>query len=467
MASHSSSTVSVGAGPLNFCESNNFVAAHGHLSQIDINSLSVYTDNFLKYLGTADCRAGAAVFFENIDLGLGISVQGLVSFTLAKLQTIALALECMLAACFVNLFSDSQVVLDACRSELSLMCSDFCNQCWVEHRHIWNVIHSKNLRVSWHKVKSHFGILGNDHANSIADAASLSGWYFPSCMDRHFLLADGGVVSGNFRHFVRDVCHVVCRACWEVGSGFGFLASSLCLDVNWLSSSRVWHPDLHMAAGFTSRLIADTRTYLIKALHHWLSVTVQKRIYNKCYPSVLCLYCGEVEVSDHVFSCVADNSACCQVLESCMSSWKLLSGLFLPSSIVLQFMSTCALDLLVSSALYKGFVFDGWLQETVTVFHDPKVAGVKITDFMRSLCSVFRNNIWLVHTKHRAFMKKNGLIPANRSIPISVFGSVSKLLPGVIKLLGVTKAFGIFFGFHKSCSFFSDIGNMVSVNIVV
>ncbi|KAG9291675.1 hypothetical protein G9A89_022094 [Geosiphon pyriformis] len=105
MASHLFSSALVDAGLLNFCESNDFVAAHSCLSQVDIDSLSVYTNSSLKYLGIADCRAGAAVFIEDIDLGLDVSVQGLVSFTLAKLQAILLALECMSAACFVNLFS--------------------------------------------------------------------------------------------------------------------------------------------------------------------------------------------------------------------------------------------------------------------------------------------------------------------------------------------------------------------------
>ncbi|KAG9300267.1 hypothetical protein G9A89_011340 [Geosiphon pyriformis] len=194
--------VSVGIGLFNFYESDNFVVAHGRLSQIDIDSLSVYTDGSLKYLGTADCRAGTAVFFEDIDLGLGVSVQGLVSSTLAELQAIVLALECMPAACSVNLFSDSQVALDTCRSELNLMCPNFHNQYWVECRHIQNVIHSKNLRVSWHKVKGHSSISENNHTDSITDVASLSGWYLSPCMDEHFLLADGSVVSGNSRHFV-------------------------------------------------------------------------------------------------------------------------------------------------------------------------------------------------------------------------------------------------------------------------
>ncbi|KAG9285955.1 hypothetical protein G9A89_002375 [Geosiphon pyriformis] len=393
-ASHLPSTVSVGVSPFKFCEFNDFVAAYGHLSQVDVNSLSIYTDDSLKNLGTVNCRAGAAVFFENIDLGLGVGVQGLASSTLAELQTITLALECVSAARSVNLFSN---------------------------------------------IKGHSGVSENDCTDSIANAVSLSGWYLPPCMDGHFLLVDSSVVS----------------------------TSSLHSDVDWLSFSRVWHPDLHMATGFTSRLTADTCTYLMKALHHQLPVAVWKCIYNKCYPNVLCLYCSEVEVSDHVFSCAVDNSVHCQVLESCMSYWKSLSGLFLPSLVVLQLMLTCASDLLVSLALYKGFVFNGWLQEAVTVFHDPKIAGVKITDFMCFLYFAFRNDIWLVYIKYRAFMEKNDLIPVDGSILIPVFGLVSRLSPSVVKLLGIIEAFGVLFGFYKSCLFFLGVGNMVSVNIVV
>ncbi|KAG9299065.1 hypothetical protein G9A89_020378 [Geosiphon pyriformis] len=303
-AFYSSSTASVGVGPLNFCESDDFVSTHDRLSQVNIDSLSVYTDNSLRNLGTVDCRTEAAVFFENIDLGVSVSVQDLVSSTLMELQAIALALEYMPAAHSVNLFSDSQAALDA--------------------------------------FKDHSGVSENDHADSIADAAFLSGWYLPPYVDGHFLLVDGGVVSGNFRHFVRDVCCVH----WKVGSGSGFLASSLYSDVDWLSFSRVWHSDLHMATAF-----------------------------------------------------------------------------------------------------YKGFVFNGWLQEAVTVFHNPKIAGVKITDFVHSICSAFRNNIWLICAKHCAIMEKNGLIPVDGSFVIPVSGLVLKFSTGVVKLLGVTEVFGVLFGF--------------------
>ncbi|KAG9289030.1 hypothetical protein G9A89_015579 [Geosiphon pyriformis] len=402
--------VSAGVGPLNICGSNNFVSIYDHLSQISANNLFIYTDGLLKNLGTIGYRAGAAAFFEDINLSLGVSVYGLLSSTLMELQTIALALECMPTAHFVHLFLDSQAALDVCKLESNLVCPDFHNWCWVKCWHIRNVIHRKNLRVNWHKVKSHFGISGNNYANSITDTAFLSGWYLSPCVSEYFLLADGGIVFGNFRHFVYDVFCAVCYACWKVSSGSGFLDSDLCSDVNWLCFSKLY---------------TDGFLWLFESVFT-INITL-----------VFCVYI---------------------VLKSCMSSWRALSGLSFPSSGVLQLMSTCVLDFPVSLALYKSF-------EAISIFHNSKVAGVKIADFVHSICLVFRNDIWLVYAKHRIFMEKNSLIPIDDLIPISIFGLASEFSAGVIKLLGVVEVFGICFGFRKSCVFFSGIGDPVSVNI--
>ncbi|KAG9284353.1 hypothetical protein G9A89_023610 [Geosiphon pyriformis] len=313
-----SSLALCGVGPIDICGSDDFVSVCDHLSRVGANNLSVYTDGLMKNLGTTGCRAGAVAFFEDIDLGLGVHVQGLILSTLAELQTIALALECVPVDHSVCLFLDSQAALDACKSEINL-------------------------------------------------------------------------------------------AHWEVGSGSGFLAGDLHSDVNWLTSSGVWHLDLHMATGFTSRHTVDIRTYLMKALHYQLPIAVRKCIYDKCYSSVLCLYCGKMEVSNHVFSCMIDDAARRWILES------------------------YAVDLCF------GF-------PAVSIFHDSKVAGINIADFVHSICVAFRNDIWLVCAKYRAYIEKNGLISVDGSISISISGLTSRFSNGVVKLLG--------------------IGDLVSVNII-
>ncbi|KAG9291177.1 hypothetical protein G9A89_013049 [Geosiphon pyriformis] len=429
--------------------SANYASVCGRLSQVISGSLSVYTNGSLRSLGSAECRAGTAVFFEDIGLGLGVGVSGLMSSTLVELQAIALAMECVPFFCSVCVFSNSQSALSACESELNLVCPDFCNQCWIEHQHIANVIHSKNLRVCWHKIKCHFGVSGNEHADEIAGVASLSSWHLHPRLDEHFLVADGDVVSGNSRHFVCDICQSICHACWEVGSGARFLRDDLFFDVNWFYSSLVWHPDLHMATGSTSRPSANVRTYFIKALHHQLPVAVRKRFYNKCYPSVLCLYCGNVESSDHVFFC------------------KALTGLSLSSSVVMQLLSFCASDFPVFMALCKGFVFNNWFYKAVSVFRDPEIAGLEVVKFVYSLSLAFRDGVWMVRAKHCAYMKKAKLIPLDGSTPVSVSGLVLGFSAGVVKLLGIAEAVGVCFGFHKPCLFFSGIGSSVLVCISV
>ncbi|KAG9291093.1 hypothetical protein G9A89_012965 [Geosiphon pyriformis] len=432
--------VSDGAVYQDILGSANYASVCDCLSQVISSSLSVYMDGSLRSLGTAGCKAGAAAFFEDINLGLGVGVSGLMLSTLVELHTIVLAMECVPLFCSVCVFSDSQSALSAYKSEMDLVCPDFRNQCWVECQHITNIICSKNLRVSWHKVKGHSGVSGNECDDEIAGIVSLSSWHLHSCLDEHFLVADSGVVSGNLRHFV------------QVGSGARFLKDDLLFDVDWFHSSMVWHPDSHMVTGSTSRLSANAHTYFMKALHHQLPVAVRKHLYNKYYPSVLCLYCGNVESSNHVFFCKVDDSA------------RTLTGLLLSSLVVMQLLSSCASDFPVFVALYKGFVFNDWFCEAVFVFHNPKIAELEVVKFVHSLGLAFRDGVWMVCAKHCAYIEKAKLIPLDGSTPVSVFGLVLGFSAGVVKLLGITEAVSIRFGFRKPC-FFSGVGSLVSVYI--
>ncbi|KAG9286810.1 hypothetical protein G9A89_012360 [Geosiphon pyriformis] len=410
------STLSADCGSSDVLQSHEFGIIGAGLFNSNVGRLSVYTDGSLSDLGTVDMKARAAVFFEDIGMGLGVGVSGLMSSTLAELQTIALAFKCVPFSRSVDLFSDSQAALNACKLEIELVRPDFRNQCWIECRHIVNVIHHKNLKVNWCKVKEHSGVLGNERADKLARAAALSGWHLPHSVNERYLRGGGAAISGNSRHFVRDIF--------------------------WLLL--VWHPDSHMAADFTNKQTAGFQTYFMKALHHRLSVAV-------LIPSVTCLFCGDVEVSDHVFSCSFDANGRAQLLDTYAAVWGL--------------MSTCVSDISVSIALCKGFVFKDWFHESVSVFKDSRIVGQTIMAFVHEFSLAFWEDIWLVCAKHRAFMEKNGLIPCNGSVPVLISGLSLGLSSGVTQLLGVAEAIGVSFGFHKFCLFFFGIGGKVSVHI--
>ncbi|KAG9305546.1 hypothetical protein G9A89_003609 [Geosiphon pyriformis] len=182
---------------------------------------------------------------------------------------------------------------------------------------------------------------------------------------------------------------------------------------------------------------------------------------------MVCLFCSNIEVSDHVFSCSFDAAGCACLMDTFMATWEACSGLSHSFSCILQFLSTCASNVVTGAALYKGFVFKDWYHEFVSTFKDPKVAATNVVNFVSNFCIVFRNDIWLVHAKHHAVMEKNGLISRDSSIPVSVFGLSKRLSSGVVKLLGVNKTFGVSFRFRKSCLFFSGICDKVSVHIGV
>ncbi|KAG9286064.1 hypothetical protein G9A89_022741 [Geosiphon pyriformis] len=388
-------------------------------------------DGSLCDLGTVDMKAGTTIFFENINLGLGVVVFGLVSFTLMELQAIALAFECVSSFYLVDLFSDSQATLDACRSESLL------------HHHIANIICHKNLDVNWYKVKSHSDISDNKHTNVLAKDAAFSAWHLSHLVSKHFLSTGSTAVSGNSKHFVHDVFHSVYH------------------------SSLVWHSDSHLAAGFTSVCMADCWTYFMKALHHWLLVAVRKHLYNRSYSNVVCLYCGDVEVSDHIFSCPYNAADHAQLLDTYALAWEALSGLFQSSSCVSQLLTSCISKIGVGIALCKDFVFNNWYHESVLVFKDFKIGTKKVVDFVHDFCLIFQDNIWLVRTKYQAFMEKYGLISHDSFIPALISGLPMAFSASVVRLLDMAEAFGVGFGFRKFCLFFSSVGDLVSVHIGV
>ncbi|KAG9307225.1 hypothetical protein G9A89_017053 [Geosiphon pyriformis] len=274
-----------------------------------------------------------------------------------------------------------------------------------------------------------------------------------------FLVAEDTVVSDNARHFVRDLFRSICRAHWEAGPGCDVVSVDMLGDFDWVASVRVWHPDSHILAEFTSQKLADLHTYLMKALHRKLLVAVRKRLYNRCYLGVQCLLCREVELPNHVFSCSQDVHTHKEILLKAFARWVFLVGICdLSSSFVLQVLNSCLLNVGRYSVLCKRFVMKNWCAEAAGVFNDIKKTSCVVVDFVRFLVEFHCSRVWLVRSK--AGLVSNDSLVSGLSPDMSFV-----LFDSVVRLLGIAESFAIGFSCYRSCLFFSGLDNSPCVYV--
>ncbi|KAG9290212.1 hypothetical protein G9A89_022188 [Geosiphon pyriformis] len=141
---------------------------------------------------------------------------------------------------------------------------------------------------------------------------------------KRYVMAHDQVVLGNAQYFVQDIYRSICHAQWKAGPGSVVINEKLIVRVGWKCMASIWHLDSHMLLGFTSRASAVFHTYLMKVVYKKLPVAVRKKLYNKCYPGVLCLMCGDVEVLDYVFTCRSETAVHADILLGGATLWKSL-----------------------------------------------------------------------------------------------------------------------------------------------
>ncbi|KAG9291341.1 hypothetical protein G9A89_003445 [Geosiphon pyriformis] len=431
---------------LDILESGEFSAVKDELHNIWSGFFEVFTDGFLRNADSAEVTCGAAAYFPVLNKSISVAVSGFLSSTIAELQAVALALECVSSSSTVVLRLNSQTAIDACVSEMSLVTPDFRNQCWLERHHIFNLVRDRDLSVSWVKVKDHSEIPSNVEADLGAGAAS--GSFFSLCANvcEHFLVAEGVAVSAE------PGCDVV--------------PDAMISCINWVVTAKVWHPDSHMLTGFTSRISSMLCTYIIKAVHKKLPVVVRKRLYNKHYPSVLCLFCGGMEFSDHTFTCVHESGICDEILAEASAHWSALAG-GSPASAVLRVLSQCSIHVGLYTLVCKGFVLGEWYKEACSIFEDRKVAATQIVDYVRFMVELYRAKVWLARASHWVVIEKAGLV-CDGGVVSGLSHSVSSVLSdGVIRLLGMANFFAISFGCQKPYCFFSGLGGSIQIIIGV
>ncbi|KAG9291920.1 hypothetical protein G9A89_004858 [Geosiphon pyriformis] len=200
----------------------------------------------------------------------------------------------------------------------------------------------------------------------------------------------------------------------------------------------------------------------MKAVHRRLPVAVRKKLYNKCYPGVLCLLCSSVEFPDHAFTCVRKSGICDEILAEASAHWSALAGVFnIFSSAMLQVLSQCSVNVELYTLVCKEFVLNNWYQEACSVFNNRKVAVAQIVDFIRFVMKLHCIKVWLVRSSHQMVMEKTGLVYDGGVVSGLSHRVFLVLSDGIVRLLRMVESFAICFGRRKPCCFFSGLGGRV------
>ncbi|KAG9299625.1 hypothetical protein G9A89_020796 [Geosiphon pyriformis] len=192
----------------------------------------------------------------------------------------------------------------------------------------------------------------------------------------------------------------------------------------------------------------------MKAVHFKLPVAVQKRLYNKDYSGVSCLFCGDVELSNHSFTCVKDVFVRSDILGDFGGLWKTLMDLFLGMSDVGLYLVFC-----------KEFVLKSWMDETIASLGNKKKAAFVVVDFVHHLAESHRINLWLFRTKFRSDMKRSGLISNDVVVASAPSVGALSLSAGMVCLTGVLDSLDVSFSFRNRFLFLSGAVYRVSVSI--
>ncbi|KAG9284049.1 hypothetical protein G9A89_022823 [Geosiphon pyriformis] len=328
-------------------------------------------------------------------IGLGVDIKAIV-----------LTLECILLLCSVMFYLNSQMALNACVLEI--------------------------------KIKKHLDIVDNNHVDALTHAVVHLDLVLLAGVSNKFFVTDGLIVSGNVHHFICDI---------------------YCTCVDWECTASVWYPNFHMLIGFTNRKLAVLHTYLIKTVHRKLPVAVCKRLYNKCYPSVLCLMCGDIEFSNHAFMYSTNVVMYSEVVSSYIDLWKSLVSNCLPVLSLVLLTLIEASDGVVYTKLYKDFVFVDWVKKAISVFGNRKKAMLIVIDFVYYLTKDYCSRAWLLKSKFRIIMEKSGLVCVTDRVFALLHGLPSWLSEGVVYMLGIIELFAVSFGSRRESLFFSGLDN--------
>ncbi|KAG9290066.1 hypothetical protein G9A89_010372 [Geosiphon pyriformis] len=261
--------------PVSFIVTNAISEAQTILLDSGLVSFDVFTNGSVKHFGSCFVVTGAAAFFSK--LGLGVAI--------------AFALTCVPSSSSVFIYSDSQVAFFVCLDKLLLA------------------------------LKGYSGVLGNEHADEITSDVCWCDTLFLTYVNKFFLKLGDLVLSCNENKFgskISDTCKIN--------------------SVDWKKTFAVWHPDGHMAFGYTSYQSAALRSYFMKSLYGCLLIAVRP-----------IFWCGNAEFY---------------------------------------------------SMLVKGFVPSGWYHKALDALSCSVVAGVMVINFVKDLALLHKSVIWCGRSNH-------------------------------------------------------------------
>ncbi|KAG9288206.1 hypothetical protein G9A89_020512 [Geosiphon pyriformis] len=303
-----------------------------HLLAFGHESIEVYIDGSVKSLGSIGICGGAAAYFPRANTSVSIKVLGLLSSTLVELQAITLALKCVPVSSTVELFTDSQALLDICKFDIGMSVPDFR-----------------------HKIE-----------------------------DRS--------VSGNTRHFVKNLFDAINFVKWDSRCDTSVVEVGDAGEIDIHKSFNVWHPDSRICSGYTSLSSIFMWSYLMKSLHRHLPVVIRKKLYNPRYSSIICIRCGIVENSDYLFLCSHNNNAKRIVLFFIRERWCEIAGDSTIESGMINSLHEAKLSFSLYMLLAKRFVLKNWTADAIWCLGLDS-DGRTIIDLVYSLAKCHRSDI--------------------------------------------------------------------------
>ncbi|KAG9287888.1 hypothetical protein G9A89_017483 [Geosiphon pyriformis] len=398
-----------------------------HLSQVGSDVIPVYTNSLVRDFDSSGASGDAATYFPNADMGVGVRVPGLLSSTLAEMQTITLVLDCIPNHSSVVLFTDSQASLDLCATILVSTKPDFRRKCWME---------------------CHTSIIGNKCANFFAGAVTGSSFIFPVKTLHHFLSVEGRTLSGNACHMTRRLYEAVNLVGWKSRYVSDMVDESFSDLIDKHHTFNMWHMDGQIKSSYTISASVMLSLYFVKALHHQLPVVKRKKLYNLSYLNVLCIHYGLLEDSDHIFVCVFNVNTRNDLILEAIKDWTILVGAHVICSVVVCLLHKAMDSNSLYMSLFKGFMFKDWVAKTKWFLEIESNSGSLVVDLVHHFAKNHRSSIWLLRAKLRAYYKKHGLLLHNGSIVLLVTGLFSVWFCSMVYNFGIKLDIHTCFGLY-------------------